>query len=212
MKKLAIIGASGMGKEAVWIAEEMSIFEEIIILDDKYTTGCKALTKDIVGGINQAAQYADYYFSIAIGNPRVRQNIYYTLSNLGITNFTNLIHPKAIISKHITIGNGNIIGPGAVVSVDVEIGDFNIINNNVTIAHDCTINNFCSIAPQATISGSVKLESLVEVGAAASIKQGLSMSKGSLLGMGSSLLKNIEKEDKVYVGSPAKYLKDTGIN
>lgn len=207
MKKLIIIGSSGMGKEAIWIAEEMSIYKEISVLDDSFTSLQSILNQEIIGTIEKAKNHTECDFSIAIGNPRTRKAIYSKLLFLGVSKFANLIHPRSILSPYLEIGDGNIIGPGAIISVDVKIGNFNIINNNSTIAHDSILHDFVTIAPLAAISGNVTLHDLTEVGTGATIRQGITIHQGSMLGMGSVLTKNIEESNQIFIGNPAKFFK-----
>lgn len=206
MQDLIIIGGSGFGKEVIWLAQETNQFTVIGILDDNALPGSKILNIPVLGKVSDVSKYASASFSIAIGNPRVRQKIANKLLDLGIKNFANLIHPSVSRSKYIEMGIGNIICAGATLTTDIVFGDHNIININSTVGHDCRINNFCTVAPLVAISGNVTLNNLVEVGTGAVIRQGLTLEAGSMLGMGGVLTKNIES-NQIFIGNPAKFFK-----
>lgn len=206
MQDLIIIGGSGFGKEVIWLAQETNQFNVIGVLDDNASPDSKILNIPVLGKVSDASKYTNASFTIAIGNPRVRQKLANKLVDMGITKFANLIHPSVNRSKFIEMGIGNIICAGATLTTDIVFGNHNIININSTVGHDCHIKDFCTVAPLVAISGNVTLSNLVEVGTGAVIRQGLTLESGSMLGMGGVLTKNIEK-NQIFIGNPAKIFK-----
>ena len=91
------------------------------------------------------------------------------------TCFTTIIHPTAIISNWVEIGEGGIIGPYAVLTTDIKIGRHAIVNYGVTIGHDCSIDNFFTAAPAVNISGNCKFNECVYLGTNSSVKENISI-------------------------------------
>lgn len=54
---------------------------------------------------------------VAIGNPQIRERIQEEVGGI-----ITLIHPDAVISRRVEIGEGSVIMAGAVINTDVVIG------------------------------------------------------------------------------------------
>lgn len=206
MKKIVIVGAGGFGKEVAGMAKRCG-YEVLGFLDgtpEKQNT--KVMGYDVLGPLEQADQYIDHEFLIAIGNPRSRKKIIDLYFNDENFKFATLVDPSAIVGEQVLIGSGSMICAGAILTVDIEIGSHTIININSTVGHDVRIKNYVTIAPNASISGNVLLNDLVEIGTNATIREKLSINKGAMIGMGAVLTKDVE-ENHVMIGNPAKLLK-----
>ena len=102
---------------------------------------------------------------IGIGNNEVRRDI----SKYIVHEFGTIIHPKAIVSNDVRIGEGSIVLAGAVIQSGVVIGQHVVINANVTIDHDAVIGDFCSIYPNSYIGGGAEIGSGVSIDACSSV-------------------------------------------
>lgn len=206
MKKLIVVCAGGFSKEVIWLAKETNKFHVVGVLDDKVAIGTVIYGTTVIGAVDKASEHLDASFVIATGNPRVRKMLANKLQSIGVKNFATLIHPSAVFSDSVKIGEGSIICAGTILTVDINIGRHTIVNINSTVGHDCQIGDFCTIAPIVSISGNVTMGECVEVGTGASIRQGLSLEEGSMLGMGGVLTKPIPA-NQIFVGNPAQFLK-----
>lgn len=63
----------------------------------------------------------------------------------------NKIHPTAIISDEVVLGDGNTIGAYTIIEGKVTLGDNNTISNSVTIGGDTTIGNNNNIGSYCVI-------------------------------------------------------------
>lgn len=207
MKDLIIIGGGGHAKEIIWIADCCGRNIKGILDDSIEMIGKSVSNVKIVGSINDWVKYQDCEFVIAIGSPRTRKSVFVKIQKLGSPKFAKLIHPSAIYSESLEIGEGTMICAGAVITIDVKLGSHCILNSNVTVAHDCVFGNFVTLAPLAAISGNVTLNECVEIGTNAAVRQGLTLANGAMLGMGGVLTKDIP-DSSVYAGNPARKLKE----
>lgn len=207
VKKLVIVGFSGFGKEAYFLASRLGI-DICGFLDDNPATVAKSFcSAPVLGGVERWVDYADCEFVIAVGNPRVRKKILNKMLLSGTPKFATLIDPTAIVMpEHVSVGPGTIICAGTICTVEIEIGAHVIINLNCTVGHETCISDFVTVAPMVAVSGNVQIHEMAEVGTGASIRQGLTIGRGGMLGMGSVLTKNIP-ENTVFFGSPAKPFK-----
>lgn len=201
MKKIVIIGASGHGKVIADIALKAG-YEKIVFLDDDKTiTECAGFA--VNGPICNIVNYADYDVIIAIGNAEIRQKIYTQIINYSVV---TLIHPRAVISRRVSVGRGTVIMAGAVVNSDTKIGEGCIINTGASVDHDCIIGDFVHIAVGTHVAGTVKIGNRTWVGIGASVSNNLVIGEECMIGAGSVVVKNC-MERGTYVGIPAKKIK-----
>ena len=140
---------------------------------------------------------------IAVHDPLKRKKMLDSLP--AETTYTKIIHPTAIISNWVEIGEGSILGPGTILTTNIKIGNHAIINSGVTIGHDCLISNFFTAAPAVNISGNCKINDCVYLGTNSSVKENISIQDNVLIGMGGVVIQNIE-ESGTYVGNPLRRL------
>ena len=199
-----LYGASGHAKVIIAILNENEIPINSIIDDNP-----KAET---IFGF-QVSNTSDCDFKklkntiISIGNNAVRKK----LSNKVKTNFSKAIHPKAIICKTATIGDGTVVMAGAIVNTETKIGTHCIINTAAIIDHDCVIENFVHISPSAALAGGVVVGEGSHIGINATIIQNITIGKWATVGAGSVVLKNVP-DYAVVVGNPAKIIKYNSQN
>jgi acyl-[acyl carrier protein]--UDP-N-acetylglucosamine O-acyltransferase len=84
-----------------------------------------------------------------------------------------------------------------------KIGDACKINVNATIHHEAEVGNFCTLAPGCSVLGRVIIEDEVYVGAGAVIHQRCRIGRGSTIGAGAVVVKDVPSGVTV-VGVPAK--------
>jgi sugar O-acyltransferase (sialic acid O-acetyltransferase NeuD family) len=210
MKKIAIIGAGGFGREVKMlidhINQDQKQFEIIGFYDDKeYNDSINGIP--YLGKLEKLNEI-DYPLSvtIAIADPRTKKRIIETINNKNI-DFPNLIHPSVIIGQdNVKLGKGNIICAGVIITVDIEIGNFVILNLSCTLGHDTTIKSYCSFMPTVNISGEVILNESIYVGTGAKIINQLEIGENTIIGAGAVVSKSLPANCTA-VGIPAKPIK-----
>ncbi len=205
MRDIVIVGKGGFAREAKWIidrinhnAKEWNFLGYIdktadeagIIGDDRYILNIKKKLAVV----------------LAIGNPRVRNNIYLKYKENKFLEFPNLIDPSAKMSERVYLGEGNIICADNIMTVDISLGSFNIINLGCTVGHDVRIGNFNTVNPGTNISGNAVLKDFIEIGTGVKIIQGITIEEGVIAGAGTVIISDIPAETTV-VGVPAKIVK-----
>ena len=112
---------------------------------------------------------------------------------------------KVIIGNHVEIGANSCIDRGAL--SNTIIGDHVKIDNLCQIAHNDEIGDDVFITAQSGLAGSVKIGNNVWIAPNAVVNMGLKVGDNSLIGIGSSVMKNV-KDGKVCFGNPAKVVCD----
>lgn len=144
-------------------------------------------------------------FALGIGDNKIRNEVGELIKAKGKKPLT-IIHPNAIISTSVSMGDGNFIGANVIVNALSTIGDYCILNTGSIIEHECKLEDAVHIAPGAVLAGNVRVGSNTFVGANSVIKQGVSIGKNVIIGAGSTVIRDIP-DNQVWVGNPAKLLK-----
>lgn len=101
------------------------------------------------------------------------------------------IHPKAVVSRTATIGEGTVIMAGAVVNAGASVGKHSIVNTGASIDHECEIGDFVHIAPHATLCGLITVGEGTLIGAGTAIITGVKIGRWCVIGAGSVVVKDI---------------------
>jgi len=121
----------------------------------------------------------------------------------------SLIHPTVEL-KYSVVGEGCILSKDVFVGAGSIIGNSVCLRNTIFIGNEVFIGNNVFMSDQVVVLGYVKIENLVYLGANVTILPRLNIGFNSLLGAGAVVTKDIPP-NKVYVGNPAKYLKDNQL-
>lgn len=169
MKKIAIIGSGGLGREVLGIIQsinrESKTWNFIGFFDDNLSTELINGYK-IIGNINSLNKYKEkLHIIIAIGNPIVKEKLEGRVQNSNLI-YPNIIHPSVIVysKETIELGKGIVIGANSVLTVNIKIEDFVYINTASIISHDCIIDKYSIIMPTVSISAGAKIGKKVYIG------------------------------------------------
>ena len=211
MKKLAILGAGGFGREVKTIIDSINkenpVYEFVGFYDDGKEKGSVINGFPVLGGVNEINdEPEDLAIVLAIADPKTKKKIISLITNTKIT-FPTIISPKAEISSDfVSIGRGNIICSGTIITCNIEIKDFVILNLMCTVGHDTVINSYSSFMPSVNISGEVVIGEGVYVGTGAKIINLLEIGEYTIVGAGAVVAKTLPAKCTA-VGIPAKPIK-----
>lgn len=193
-KKICIIGAGGFGMEVLSCIQDIypnidissSVFFMVNDNDfkDEFIMGVKVIQES-------SFNPNKYEVVVAIGDPAIRKKIISKLPKE--TFYKTIVHPSAIISNWVEIGEGTVIMAGVIITCNIKIGKHSQININSTIAHDCKIGEYFTTAPSVNISGNCFIGDNVYIGSNSSIKQGINIVNDVNIGMGCLVIKDINE-------------------
>jgi len=209
MNDIIIMGSGGFAKEVYSIIKSINAAGPVWNLLG-FTSNDKiekpVIDEILIIGDNS---YLDEYnrninVVIAIGDPRIRKDLYNFLCTKQNINFPNVVHPTTQYdSQNTYFGIGNIVAANVIISPYVKIGNLNILNMGCILAHDSTISNYCTINPASNISGNVKIGNNCTIGSSSVVLQGINIANNTILGIGSVLTRDTTV-NSTYFGIPAK--------
>ncbi|WP_415287568.1 acetyltransferase [Clostridium perfringens] len=210
MKDLVIVGAGGFGREVAWLVEQINEVSKewnlIGFIDEN-----KEMHETLINGYKVLGRIdwlkdKDIYYVCAIGNSKIRKDIVERINKFKLKAAT-IIHPSVLINKkYVEVGEGCIICASSILTVNIKLGKHVILNLDCTVGHDAILKDFVTVYPSVNISGNCIIDKCVELGTGTQIIQGKTIGENTIIGAGSVVIKNIEK-NRTAVGIPAKTIK-----
>ena len=199
-RKVVIVGASGHGRV---IADIVRACNDTVLgfLDDD-------INKETLGTISDWEKYKDNEFIIGIGDSEIRDSISKTMDR---AHWYTAIHPSAIISSSVVIGEGTVVMPNAVINAGSIVGRHTIINSGAIVEHDNQIGEFSHISVGAKLGGTVSIGNYTWVGIGAVVGNNKNVCDNCIIGAGAVVVKDIF-EAGIYIGVPAKIYAGGGIS
>lgn len=215
MKDLIIIGAGGLGRETIWMAERINAVKPewniLGFIDDKPSYKGKIIDGyRVLGNSADVATYPDAYYICAIGKPEIRKSAVEKILRIAPVKFATLIDPACVYNKDRTsFGEGCIICAHTYVTVDIKIGNHVYFGADGTVGHDSKIDDFVTCYPGVNVSGAARIGTCCEIGAGSQIIQGVSVGERTIVGAGSVVIRDLPS-DCTAVGAPVKPIKING--
>lgn len=139
---------------------------------------------------------------VSIGENSIRKKVVERLSG----EFGRAIHPLAIVSESVIIGEGSVVMQGAIIQSDAKIGKHCIINTGASVDHECMVDDFVHISPHSTLCGNVSVGEGSWIGAGTTVIPGVRIGKWCVVGAGSVVTKDIP-DRMLAVGNRCKIIK-----
>ena len=198
MKNIVILGAGDLGKEIVWLIEDINKREpQYLILgfldDDLQKMGDSFFGYKVLGtskDLDLIASKMPVYAIIAIQDGMVRKKI--VEEHPTFDNWETIIHPSAVVASTSKIGKGSILFPQVTISVDNNLGKFGLYYIHATVCNDCLVGDYTSVMSGSSISEHVKV------------------GMGCFLAAGSTIYPHIQIGNNVNIGVEATASKNYG--
>ncbi len=204
---LYVYGASGHGSVVAEAARQSRGFSvEGYLDDDASKWGGSFDDLPVIGGIESAAGLSsNAQIALGVGSNTARKRLAERLVQLD-ARLATVIHPSAVVSRGVSIGEGSFVGPLVLLHVNSRIGRGCIINSSAVIEHDNIIGDWSHVSPGAALGGAVSVGEGAHVGLGASVIPGLSVGAWSIVGSGAVVVRPVP-ESVVAVGVPARVLR-----
>ena len=114
-----------------------------------------------------------------------------------------IIDPSAWVSASATIGPGCVLYPSCFVGLHAVLGERVFALSSAVINHDDHLGDRVTVCSNVSIAGNVQVEADCYLGQACTVKQFVRVGKGSLIGMGAVVLRDVPP-NSVMVGNPRR--------
>ena len=205
------LGAGGHAKVVIEIIQQYNQYKLVGLLDPKpELKGKSLLGVPILGDDEQLplikAQGVEHFF-VGLGstsNLAPRRRLYEFARSLGMKPVT-AIHPSAIISPSVLLGEGATVMAGAIINAGVRVGENVIVNSGAIVEHDCVIGHHVHIATGSRLAGAVHVSDNTHIGIGSVIRQLIKIGKSSVIGAGAVVVKDVPN-GQIVIGNPARLL------
>ncbi|MBU6953033.1 acetyltransferase [Hahella sp. HN01] len=200
-KPVLLIGGGGHARVLMDILI-LSGAEVIGVLDPGFAQGTQLWRGvEVLGGDERLSDYDPSTVDLvnALGylpGKMARNQLFAKLSSQGYC-FPTLVHPHAVLSDDISLGEGCQIMAGAILQPGCVIGANTIVNTRAVIEHDCVVGPDNHIAPGAVLCGGVQTENGVFVGSHATVLPQVRIGVNALIGAGAVAAKDIPSNGKL---------------
>jgi sugar O-acyltransferase (sialic acid O-acetyltransferase NeuD family) len=213
MRRYAIFGASGFGREVMPLARyqlHQTTREpyQLVFVDDNppaaEINGHAVFTYEDW----MAQEATSRHVCIAIASSAVRHKLALRLEGDGVS-FFSVQAQNVVVMDDVQMGAGSVLCPFVTLTSNIRIGKHFHANLYGYIAHDCVIGDFVTFGPGVHCNGNVVIEDYAYVGTNVTLKQGtpggepLVIGRGAVIGMGAVVTKSVAPGAMV-VGNPAR--------
>lgn len=211
-RRIVIFGAGGHGREVLQLVRDINrvklewLFEGFLV-DPAYMNDTLLHNSPILGDINWLKNNPGVELIVAVGDPAARHRITNTIRQLYDNPFATLIHPRAWVGDHVSIGVGSVICAGCLITTDVLIGEHVHVNIGSTLSHDVVLGDYATLSPNVSLTGNTKIGAGAEIGTGSIVIPRLTVGEWSVIGAGSTVTKPVPANTTA-VGSPAKVIKE----
>lgn len=203
MKNIVVIGAGDLGKEIVWLIEDINKRQPTYLIlgfldDDKEKANTEFYGYKVLGGTDQLKELSrkmPLSAVVAIQDGGIRKKI--VEEHPEFTAWETIIHPTAVIASTTSVGKGSIFFPQVTVSVDSKLGCFGLYYIHSIICNDCVIGDYVSIMSGSSISEHAEIGDECFLAAGACVYPHKKLGKRSEVAVEATVEKNYEDGARV---------------
>jgi len=199
--KVIIIGAGGHTRSLVNLLE-LSSYLIKGIYDDNFKNDEEISGYKLLGRISDIDR--DIRLVLSVGDNKKREDFYNKFCNQVLKD--NLMHPRAVIEKRVSLGNSNQILSGVYINSNAVIGSNNILNTRCVIEHEAIIGNHNHIAVGVLVCGRANIGNRCFIGAGTVIIDKVRICDNVIIGANSVVIRDIDKAG-TYAGNPVRKIK-----
>lgn len=211
--QVIIVGGGGFGRELLYFAQDCHRAGRTPpvggYIDDAGPEVMAQLGYDLpwLGAIMEYVPRPGDLLALGIGSPEGKRRIVEQLKTRGGT-FTQIIHPTAITSGRIDLGEGVVLCPFSGAGTDARVGRFVTINSYTGLGHDSSIGEFTTLSSHVDVTGYASVGDDVFIGSHATILPKVKVGAGAKVSAGAMVYRSVPAGATVYV-PPAKLLRTT---
>lgn len=211
--RVIVLGGEGDGAVAASLIEDLAdarpAGESLVLLGFLNDAGAgEVLGYPVLGTLASWERWrgeGDVFFLAALHKVKESRRRFALVEGLGIPveRFVSVVHPTAVVSRHARVGRGTVVGPHATLMPGATVGDHCSLRASASVGHDCVVEDFCYLGPNSTLAGRSVMRRGAHLGPNASVLEGRTVGAHAVVGLGTSVLKDVGESDVVF-GCPAR--------
>jgi sugar O-acyltransferase (sialic acid O-acetyltransferase NeuD family) len=211
MQDIVIVGVGGLGREiAEWIEDINEVRPAFRLLgfldDDVRKHGTNPHDLPVLGDLDWLTERSGTVaVAVGIGNPAPKRRVVERLRRHS-AKFPAIVHPNAVVGRHVAVGEGTVICPGVIATTDIELGAFVTLNFGLTVGHDSIVEDYVTLAPGVHLSGYTRVREGADIGAGAVTIPSVEIGAWSVVGAGAAVTRSLPANCTA-VGVPARVIK-----
>lgn len=212
-KKLVIVGAGEFGEIAYEYFSEDSSYEiAAFAVEKKYRTvdelrGLPIINFEDIDNKYPPIEYETFVAVTYVKLNRARRRLYQICKQKGYR-CASYVSSHSFFWKNAKIGENTFIFEDNTIQYHVKIGNNVVLWSGNHIGHRTVIEDDCWITSHDVVSGFCHIGRGSFIGVNVSIGDNVSIAEDAVLGAGAVTVKSLEQKGGVYIGAPAKLLKD----
>jgi sugar O-acyltransferase (sialic acid O-acetyltransferase NeuD family) len=173
---LLLVGAGGFGRAVADAVLASNRFMPIGFVDDRWPDLPAVWELPILGRLADLPHLRGRASAavIAIGDNARRRAAFELAAQAGFE-LVNVIHPKAHVSYHVTLGRGVVVMAGAILGTEARLDDGAIVNVGAVVDHQARVGAFAHLGVGACMAGGATL------GAEAWLQEGRILGPGAVV-------------------------------
>ncbi len=192
MNNIVIMGAGELGKEVLWLIEDINRIEPTWVilgfLDDTKEKGDMVNGYPVIGTMSQLEELhskQDFYAIIAVQNGTDKSEI--ASKHKGFCRWTSIVHPTAVVAPESRVGEGTIVFPQVTVSVDSIIGKHCLLYIHAIICNDCMLGDYTSVMSGVSIAEHATVGERSYLSAGCDVYPGIKIGKNCKVSVGTTV-------------------------
>ena len=205
---IVVLGAGGHAKVVIEILEAVGGWKIEGLISDKADPTRTVAGYHIIGGDADWARIIDSgitHAAMGLGgwtDNQARWDLFERAAAAGFQ-LVSAVHPSAIVSPSVRIGEGSMVSPGAILHAEVEIGRNTIILPGSTIDHETVIGDHVLVATGVTVGAQVEIGNGAFLAISSAVTSRTRIGAGALVAAGAVVIADVEAATTVF-GIPAK--------
>ena len=206
---IVMLGGGGHASACLGVVEDINVQGDSLInvsgvaddqweRPDRFTGRCD----NLITGVEAAAGLNTPYLA-TIGYAQGRSEMVARAQAVGIIPCAPIIHHRANVSAHASVGDGSIVFQFASLSALSQVGDHCYVSLCANLGHDSVLGDYSTLLPYVHVAGDCVIGERVQFGSGSRILAGLTVGDGATIGAGAVVTKDVAAGE-IVAGIPAK--------
>jgi len=211
-QKIFLFGGGLHSLSCIDIIEKQETYELAGIIDSEKEVDSYVDEYNIIGRIEDLPDLTKKYQTnagfISVGDNWVRKKIYdQILEHCPDFKFVNLVHPSAVLGKHVKIGKGVFVGAQAFISPGCRVDDFVLLHQKAHLGLLNHMEKFSSVSVGSLTGGKVSIREFAAITIGVVVADRVNIGRHTVIGSGSLVVRDVPEYVTAY-GNPATIVRE----